>query len=150
MIGLFMGFGSMATGLKNESEGKEPAVFDVNAWPAATLPLVFDIAATAGPAALVPGVFVIAFAALSVVLAFRMRVSFAGRPGPAPFEDEVKVVTLSEEFFAKYFVGDTVNLAGLSNAVNVSQEFLACYVFEHGFGQLVAEIQAAAAAIDCL
>ena len=39
---------------------------------------------------------------------------------------------------------DTVNLAGLSNAVNVSHEFLAGYVFEHGFGQPVAEIQAAA------
>ena len=52
--------------------------------------------------------------------------------GSAPFEDEA--VTLSEEYFAQYFVGDTVNLGALSKAVNVSHEFLASYVFEHGFG----------------
>ena len=67
--------------------------------------------------------------------------------GSAPFEDEVEVVTLSEEFLAQYFVGDTVNLAALSKAVNVSHEFLAGYVFEHGFGEPVEQIQAAAAAI---
>ena len=65
--------------------------------------------------------------------------------GALPFEDEV--VTLSEEYFAHFFVGDTVNLAALSKAVNVSHEFLAGYVFEHGLGQPVTEIQAAAAAI---
>ena len=65
--------------------------------------------------------------------------------GSVPSEDEV--VTLSEEFFAQFFVGDTVNLAALSKAVNVSHEFLAGYVFEHGLGQPVTEIQAAAAAI---
>ena len=38
-----------------------------------------------------------------------------------------------------------MNLAALSNAVNVSHEFLAGYLFEHGLGQPVSEIQAAAA-----
>ena len=38
-----------------------------------------------------------------------------------------------------------MNLAALSKAVNVSHEFLAGYVFEHGLGQPVSEIQAAAA-----
>ena len=47
--------------------------------------------------------------------------------------------SLSEEFF------HTVNLAALSKAVNVLHEFLAGYVFEHGLGQPVSEIQAAAA-----
>ena len=60
-----------------------------------------------------------------------------------PLDDEV--VSLSEEFFPQFFVGDTVNLAALSKAVNVSHEFLAGYVFEHGLGQPVSEIQAAAA-----
>ena len=55
-----------------------------------------------------------------------------------------EVVSLSEEFFPQFFVGDTVNLAALSKAVNVSHEFLAGYVFEHGLGQPVSEIQAAA------
>ena len=49
-----------------------------------------------------------------------------------------------EEYFQQFFVGDTVNLAALSKAVNVSHEFLAGYAFEHGLGQLVSEIQAAA------
>ena len=62
-------------------------------------------------------------------------------------DDQDEVVTLSEEYFAQFFVGDTVNLAALSQAVNVSHEFLAGYVFEHGLGQTVTEIQAAAAAI---
>ena len=38
-----------------------------------------------------------------------------------------------------------MNLAALTKAVNVSHEFLASYVFEHGLGQPVSEIQAAAA-----
>ena len=54
------------------------------------------------------------------------------------------MVSLSEEFFPQFLVGDTVNLAALSKAVNVSHEFLASYAFEHGFGQPVSEIQAAA------
>ena len=62
---------------------------------------------------------------------------------PSPLDDEV--VTLSEEYFLQFFVGDTVNLAALSKAVNVSHEFLAGYGFEHGLGQPVSEIQAAAA-----
>ena len=60
-----------------------------------------------------------------------------------PLDDGV--VSLSEEFFPQFFVGDTVNLAALSKAVNVSDEFLASYVFEYGLGQPVSEIQAAAA-----
>ena len=52
---LFMGFGSTTTGLETDFEGLESAAFDASAPPAATLPLVFDIAATAEPAALVPG-----------------------------------------------------------------------------------------------
>ena len=42
-------------------------------------PLVFAYAAIAGPAALVPWVFAIAFAALSVVFAFRKQTSLSGR-----------------------------------------------------------------------
>ena len=61
------------------------------------------------------------------------------------FPLDVEVVTLSEKYFAQFFVGDTVNLAALSKAVNVSHEFLAGCAFEHGLGQPVAEIQAAAA-----
>ena len=68
--------------------------------------------------------------------------SVAEVAGALPLEDEV--VTLSEEYFAQLFVGDTVNLAALSKAVNVSHEFLVGYVFEHGLGQPVSEIQAAA------
>ena len=60
-----------------------------------------------------------------------------------PLDDVV--VSLSEEFFPQFFEDDTVNLAALSKAVNVSHEFLAGYVFEHGLGQPVSEIQAAAA-----
>ena len=41
-----------------------------------------------------------------------------------------------------------MNLAALSNAVNASHEFLAGYAFQHGLGQPVSEIQAAAA-LDC-
>ena len=51
--------------------------------------------------------------------------------GSAPSEGEV--VTLSQEYFAQFFVGDTVYLAALSKAVNVSHEFLADYVFELRF-----------------
>ena len=68
--------------------------------------------------------------------------SVAEVAGALPSEDEV--VTFSEEYFTQFFVGDTVNLAALSKAVNVSHEFLAGYVFEHGLGQPVSEIQAAA------
>ena len=60
-----------------------------------------------------------------------------------PLDDEM--VSLSEEFFPQFFEGDTVNLAALSKGVNVSHEFLAGYVFEHGLGQPVSEIQAVAA-----
>ena len=61
------------------------------------------------------------------------------------FTVDDEVVTLSEEYFPQFFEGDTVNLARLSKAVNVSHEFFAGYVFEHGLGQPVSEIQAAAA-----
>ena len=61
---------------------------DATAPVAATLPLVFDNAATAGPAVLVPGVFEIAFAALSVIFAFRKRISLSGRPEVVPLEDD--------------------------------------------------------------
>ena len=54
-------------------------------------------------------------------------------------------VLFQKSFFPQFFEADTVNLAALSKAVNVSHEFLAGYVFEHGLGQLVSEIQAAAA-----
>ena len=53
----------------------------------------FQIAATGGPAAFVPWVFVIAFAALSVVHAFKVFVRFAGRPGFTPFKDETHETT---------------------------------------------------------
>ena len=208
---LCMGFSSMTTGWEKDLRGLEPAAFDAIATLAASLPLVVDYAATAGPAALVPGFFAFAFAALSAIFAFRKRTSpsvsleddqdlddfeadhnvwtchFAldvftvmqhGLPGAlvdveavlsaaAPDLDDDKVTTqaaaasgaevvlafplddevvsLSEEFFPQFFEGDTVNLAALSKAVNVSQEFLAGYVFEHGLGQPVSEIQAAAA-----
>ena len=56
--------------------------------------------------------------------------SVAETAGALPSEDEV--VTLSEEYFPQFFAGDTVNLAALSKAVNVSHEFLAGYAFEHG------------------
>ena len=92
-IALFMGLGSMATGLEADSEGLELSAFDATAGPAATLPLVFQIAATGGPAAFVPWVFVIAFAALSVVHAFKVFVRFAGRPGFTPFKDETHETT---------------------------------------------------------
>ena len=49
------GFGSMTFGLEKDFESSEPADFDAIASLAATLPLVFDYAATGGPAALVPG-----------------------------------------------------------------------------------------------
>ena len=48
------------------------------------------------------------------------------------FPLDYEVVSLSEELFPQFFEGDTVNLAALSKAVNVSHEFLAGYVFEHG------------------
>ena len=54
---LFMGFDSMTTGFVKDFGGLESAAFDTTAPSAATLPLVFDIAATVGPAALVPEVF---------------------------------------------------------------------------------------------
>ena len=47
--------------------------------------------------------------------------SVAEVAGALPSEDEV--VTHSEESFAQFFVGDTVNLTALSKAVNVSHEF---------------------------
>ena len=135
-IGLFFGFGSMATGLDNDSEGLELAAFDATAWPAALVGLL-------------PGVFVIAFAALSVVYAFRVFGRFAGRPGFAPLVDEAHETAqvdvpapLSVEFFEECFVGDTVNLSALST-LHVPHDFLAGYVFEYG---LVADIRVAAAA----
>ena len=104
----------------------------------------FDYVAIAVPAALVPWVFAIAFAALSVIFALRKQTSLSGRIQVGPFEDD-QVVTLSEEYFSQFFVGDTVNLAAFSKAVNVLHEFLAGYVFEYGLDQPVSEIQAAAA-----
>ena len=65
----------MTFGLEKDFESLEPADFDAIASLAATLPLVFDHAATGGPAALVPGVFAFAFAALSAIFAFRKRTS---------------------------------------------------------------------------
>ena len=50
--------------------------------------MFFDNAATAGPAALVPWVFAIAFAALSVIFAFRKRTSLSGRIQVVPLEDD--------------------------------------------------------------
>ena len=92
MLAAFMflhtGFGSMTTGLDKDFEGLEPAPFDAIASLAATLPLDLDTAATAGPAALVPWVFAIAFAALSVIFAFRKRISLSGRPEVVPLEDD--------------------------------------------------------------
>ena len=41
-----------------------------------------------------------------------------------------------------------MDLAAFCKALHVSQDFLADHVFEHGLGGLVAEILAAAAAID--
>ena len=67
---LYTVFRSMTTDLEKDLEGLVSAAFDAIASLAATLPLVFDSAATAGPAALVPWVFAIAFAALSVIFAF--------------------------------------------------------------------------------
>ena len=60
--------------------------------------------------------------------------------GSVPLEDEV--ITLSEEYFPQFFVGDTVNLAALSKAVNVSHEFLGV--------NRVAETQAAAVATQAV
>ena len=85
---LCTGFGSMTTGLEKDFEGLESAAFDATAPLAATLLLVFDNAATAGPAALVPGVFAIAFAALSVIFAFRKRISLSGRPEVVPLVED--------------------------------------------------------------
>ena len=121
-FGLFMGFGSMTAGLEKDSEGLEPAAFDATAWSAATLPLVFDIAATVGHAAFVPGFFfVTTFAALS---ALNMFGRFAGKFGFAPLLEVAQATAkvdaptrLSVEFFEQYFVGDTVNLSALSKAL---------------------------------
>ena len=92
MLAAFMflhtGFRSMTTGLEKDLKGSEPAAFDAIASLAATLPLVFDYAATAGPAALVPWVFAIAFAALSVICALRKRTSLSGRIQVVPLEDD--------------------------------------------------------------
>ena len=85
---LCTGFGSMTTFLEKDFEGSESAAFDVTASLAVTLPLVFDNAATAGPAALVPGVFAIAFAALPVFFAFRKRFSISGMPEVVPLVED--------------------------------------------------------------
>ena len=53
---LYTGFSSTTTGLEKDFEGFESAAFDATAPLAATLPVVFDNAATVGPAALVPGI----------------------------------------------------------------------------------------------
>ena len=79
---------------------------------------------------------------------------FEGRPGFAPFEDEAHETARTDvprslslrSFFAECFVGDTVNLMALSNALNVPRDFLTVYVFEHGLGGVVADIQAVAPA----
>ena len=81
-------FRSMTTGLEKDFKGLEPAAFDAIASLAATLPLVFDCAAIAGPAALVLWVFAFAFAALSVLFALRMRTSLSGRIQVVPLEDD--------------------------------------------------------------
>ena len=103
--------------------GLPGALVDVEAVLSAAAPDLDDDKVTTQAAAAASGA--------EVVLAF-------------PLDDEV--VSLSEEFFPQFFEGDTVNLAALSKAVSVSHEFLAGYVFEHGLGQPVSEIQAAAAA----
>ena len=69
-------------------EGFEPAAFDAIASLAATLPLVFDYAAIAGPAALVPWFFAIAFAALSVIFTLRKQTSLSGRIQVVPLGDD--------------------------------------------------------------
>ena len=74
-------------GLEKDFESLEAADFDVIASLAATLPLVFDYAAIAGPAALVPGVFAFAFAALSALFALRKRTSPSGSIQVVPLED---------------------------------------------------------------
>ena len=71
-----------------DAEGLEPAAFDAIASLAATLPLVFDYVAIAGPAALVPWVFAFAFAALSVLFALRKLTIFSGRIQVVPLEDD--------------------------------------------------------------
>ena len=92
MLAAFMflhtGFRSMTTGLEKDLNCLEPAAFDAIASLAATLPLVFDYAAVAGPAALVPWVFAIAFAALSVLFALQKRTSLSGRIQVVPLEDD--------------------------------------------------------------
>ena len=89
MLAAFMflhtGFRSMTTGLEKDLNCLEPAAFDAIASLAATLPLVFDYAAVAGPAALVPWVFAIAFAALSVLFALQKRTSLSGRIQVVPW-----------------------------------------------------------------
>ena len=85
---LCMGFSSMTTGLEKDLKGLEPAASDAIATLAATLPLVFDYAAIAGPAALVPGVFAFAFAALSAIFALRKRTSPSGSSQVVPLEDD--------------------------------------------------------------
>ena len=70
---LCMGFGSTTIGSEKDFEGLEPADFDAIASLAATLPLVFDYAVIARPAALVPWVFAFAFAAFSVLFALRKQ-----------------------------------------------------------------------------
>ena len=57
IVFLYTGFGSMTTGLDKDFEGLESAAFDAIASLAVNLDLVFDNAATAGPAALVPCFF---------------------------------------------------------------------------------------------
>ena len=85
---LYTGFRSMTTGLEKDFEGLVSASFDAIASLTATLPLVLDNAATAGPAVLVPWVFAIAFTALSVIFAFRKRTSLSGRIQVVPLEDD--------------------------------------------------------------
>ena len=97
---LHMGFRSMTTGLEKDLKGLEPAALDAIASLAATLPLVFDYAAIAGPAALVPGVFAFAFAALSVLFALRKRISLSGRIQVVPLEDDQAL----DDFEADYSV----------------------------------------------
>ena len=59
-----------------------------------------------------------------------------------PLDDEV-VFSLGG-VFSRSFLWVTLNLPALSQAVNVSHEFLAGYDIEHGLGQPVSEFQAAA------
>ena len=83
------------------------------------------------------GVFVMLFAALSVVVS-KAQVKAKGQKPR---------VLLTEEFFADCYKGDTVDLAKLSKHLHVSHDFLAGFVFENGMGGPVEAVYDAAAAV---